>query len=179
MVYVFLAQGFEEIEALATVDLLRREKIDVTMVSISEHLEVTGSHDITIKADKLIEEINIEDADMLFLPGGLPGTYNLRDCEKLSEMLKLQYEKGKYIAAICAAPTILGGLGFLEGKNAICFKGFEEGLKNATIINQKVVVDSNIITARGMGASIDIGLKIVEIFKGKDIADALEEKIGY
>lgn len=179
MVYVFLAQGFEEIEALATVDLLRREKIDVTMVSINDNIEVTGSHAITIKADKLIKDINIEDADMLFLPGGLPGTYNLRDCEKLNEMLKLQYEKGKYIAAICAAPTILGGLGFLEGKKAICFKGFEEGLGNAVITNQKVVVDSNIITARGMGASTDIGLKIVEVFKGKDIADALEEKIGY
>lgn len=177
-VYVFLAEGFEEVEALTPVDLLRRAGVSVELVSVMDDIAVTGSHNITIQADKMIQDIT-EEADMLVLPGGIPGTPNLRACKALEEMIITYNEQHKYLAAICAAPTIYGEMGLLKGKKAICYPSMEEGLKDAVVTVEPVVADDNFITSRGMGTGIDFGLKLVEILCGKNAADTLAEKIVY
>ena len=142
MVYIFLADGFEEIEALAPVDILRRAEVDVKMVSINDKLEVTGSHGIAVHADVLLKEVS-EKADMLILPGGMPGTLNLQKCQPLCDMLK---KADGYVAAICAAPSVLGGLGLLKGKKATCYPGFEDKLEGAECVCDPVVVSGKTIT---------------------------------
>lgn len=178
-VLIFLAEGHEEIEALTVVDLLRRAKIEIETVSITGKREVTGSHKITSIADKLFDEADFENADMLVLPGGMPGTLNLEAYEPLMTQIKKFNAAGKYIAAICAAPTVFGRAGLLEGKKACCFPNMEGDLKGATVEYNKVSVDKNIITSRGMGTAIEFGLSIVETFEGKEAADQLAEKIVY
>jgi len=181
-VYVFFATGFEEIEGLTCVDLMRRADIDVTTVSVTGEHTVVGSHKIPVQMDKLFDEVDFGQAKMLVLPGGGPGTKNLEHCEEFEPLMKqidAFVKEGKAVAAICAAPSILGHRGHLNGKNAICFPGFEEQLMGATIVEQGAVRDGQIITGRGMGASVDFGLAIVEFFKGKEAADALAKKICY
>ncbi|WP_343209217.1 DJ-1 family glyoxalase III [Anaerolentibacter hominis] len=177
--YLFLADGFEEIEGLTVVDLLRRAGIDITMVSIQGDLKITGSHGIVVQADKLFSEIDPEDADMLILPGGLPGTNHLAEHEGLVKALKQFYKEGKMLAAICAAPGVLGMNHILEGKRATCFPGHEEKLLGAEYTGEKVTVDKNVITGRGMGASMEFGLEIVSHFKGKDAADKLAKSTQF
>lgn len=162
MIYVFLAQGFEETEYIATVDVLMRGGATVTTVAVDE-LEVTGTHGITIKADCVMEDADFSDGEMFVLPGGMPGTNNLMDCKELTDLLKDAYSKGKYIGAICAAPKILGSLGFLKGKDATCYPGFEEFLEGANVVDASVAHTDNIITANGMGSAIDFGLKLLEV----------------
>ena len=168
MNYVFLADGFEEVEALATVDVLRRCGIEVQTVSISYSEEVTGAHGIIVKADKVLDYSMLQDADFLILPGGLPGATNLRDCEALQEVLKQHAAKGGNLAAICAAPMVLGGLGLLEGKEATCYPGFEKYMIGAKPGSLPVVQDGNVIT--GKAFAFAFGLKIAEAIKGKDAA---------
>lgn len=170
MNYVFLADGFEEVEALATVDVLRRCGIEVQTVSISYSEEVTGAHGIIVKADKVLDYSMLQDADFLILPGGLPGATNLRDCEALQEVLKQHAAKGGNLAAICAAPMVLGGLGLLEGKEATCYPGFEKYMIGAKPGSLPVVQDGNVITGKGPAFAFAFGLKIAEAIKGKEVA---------
>lgn len=170
MNYVFLADGFEEVEALATVDVLRRCGIEVQTVSISYSEEVTGAHGIIVKADKVLDYSMLQDADFLILPGGLPGATNLRDCEALQDVLKQHAAKGGNLAAICAAPMVLGGLGLLEGKEATCYPGFEKYMIGAKPGSLPVVQDGNVITGKGPAFAFAFGLKIAEAIKGKEVA---------
>lgn len=168
--YIFLANGFEEIEAIAPIDILRRAGIEIETVSISNQKKVTGAHNIPIVADKLFSEINVAVDDFLILPGGMPGTSNLMAHKELNELLKKQHDAGKNIAAICAAPSLLGKLGILEGKEAISYPGFEKNLLGAKISDKTVVKSGNIITGKGPGVAISFALKIVEIIRGKNMA---------
>ena len=160
MVYVFLAEGFEEIEALATVDILRRCEIPVQTVSISENLLVTGTHGISVKADILKENLREDEADALVLPGGLPGADNLENCSFVTDLLKQKAQEGKILAAICAAPKVFGVLGLLSGLKATCYPGFEAKLVGAIVKPKNVVCDKNIITSRGAGTTHEFAYAI-------------------
>lgn len=177
MVYAFLADGFEEVEALMVVDILRRAGIETVTVSVSDNYEVKSSHNIVVRADDLIKDVDFDKAELIFLPGGIPGTPNLAACETLVANIKEFNNKGKRLAAICAAPSILGELGILEGKVVSCYPGYEDSLKGATYKREKVITDGNITTARGLGAAIDMGLELVTILKSKEEADSIAEKI--
>lgn len=178
-VCAFLADGLEEVECLAVVDILRRAEVEVTLVSISNHLEVTGSHNITIKADVLFKDAKFSNADLLFLPGGMPGTKNLGEHKELSDLL-LEFDKsGKRIAAICAAPSVLGTLHLLTGKTATCYPGFEDKLIGATRTSAGVITDKNITTARGLGFAIDLGLELVSLLEGNEMSNEIKSAIQY
>ena len=179
MVYVLLTNGFEEVEALTPVDLLRRAGVEVATVSVTGEKIVTSSHQVPIAADLLFEDIQNETADILVLPGGLPGSYNLRDHAGLAELLKSQYEAGRYVAAICAAPLVLGGLGFLKGRKAGIYPGMEAELIGAEVSYDLVSVDENVVTARGLGAAIPFGLELVSLLCGKEKADQIGKAIVY
>lgn len=166
MIYIFLADGFEETEYVATADVLLRSGVNVTTVSVCD-LEVTGAHGITIKADSLIDDTDFSDGEMFVLPGGMPGTNNLQNCEALIKILKDAYHNNRYIGAICAAPKILGELGFLNGKDAVCYPGFEKYLTGANVKNDGVVISGNIVTANAMGNAINFGLALISVL-GKD-----------
>jgi 4-methyl-5(b-hydroxyethyl)-thiazole monophosphate biosynthesis len=178
-VYIFLADGFEEIEALTVVDLLRRANIDIVTISMTGNMLVTGSHRITTVAEALFNNLDYSDADMLVLPGGMPGTKNLGEHPGLDALLKDFAAKGKKIAAICAAPRVLGTKGLLEGKKATCYPGHEEALHGAKLMREDVVIDSNIITSRGMGTAIDFSLAIIRKLKGAEEAKRISDQIQY
>ncbi len=177
--YVFLAEGFEEIEALTVVDLLRRARLKVETVSIAGTDMVTGSHAISVKADTKIEDVNLRQAGMLVLPGGMPGTKNLAECTELIEMLREFDETNRRIAAICAAPSILGELGLLKNKKAVCYPGNEEKLLGAEVLKEEVVTDGNITTSRGMGTAIPFGLELIKLIVSETEAGAMKNKIVY
>ena len=178
-VVVFLADGFEEVEGLTVVDLLRRAGAVVETVSVMGKLQIDGAHGIQVEADELFEKAFFDDAELLVLPGGMPGTNKLMDCEKLSEWLNEFARNGKYLAAICAAPSILGVNGLLEGKKATCFPGFEDKLLSAHYECKPVVVDGNIITSRGLGTAIEFSAAIITCILGEEAADSILEKIVY
>ena len=179
MIYMFLANGFEEVEALAPLDLLRRAGCDVTTVAVGGSDTVVGAHGIAVGAD--IPDTMFRDSkpEMIILPGGMPGTKHLDASRTVDAALRSAANTGAYIAAICAAPMVLGKRGYLQGKAAVCFPGFEEYLEGAILQPKgvKVAVDGKIITAVGMGAAIDFGLELVEVLKGKDVASALRTAI--
>ncbi len=177
--YVFLAEGFEEIEALTVVDILRRDNIVVQTVSITKEKTVEGAHRIPVVTDKLLKDIKLSDAALLVLPGGMPGTLNLKECEPLMDMVRQFAETNRRIAAICAAPTILGDMGILEGKAACCYPGMEGQLKGAKVSMEEVVTDGNITTSRGMGTAIPFALELVRIFDSETEAGALKRKVVY
>ena len=170
-VFIFLANGFEEIEAIAPIDVLRRAELDVVTVSISDCKTVEGAHGIKVKADQLFTETTFGENDYYILPGGLDGMLNLSVHEGVNELLRKQHSAGKKLAAICASPSVLGKLGILEGTEATCYPGFENKLTGASISTKSVVEDSNIITGKGPGVAIEFALKIVETLKGKAVAD--------
>lgn len=176
-VYVFLAEGFEEIEGLTVVDLLRRAKIETEMVSIMTTKQVKGSHGIEVSADSMFADHDYTDAALLVLPGGMPGTLNLGNHQGLCELLKKHYAEEKMIAAICAAPSVFGQLGFLNGRVATCYPGFESKLEGAIVCATKVAVDGTVITAKGMGAAIDFSLKLIELLVNKETADEISAGI--
>ena len=147
-VYVFLAEGFEEIEGLTVVDLLRRAGVETEMVSVMDGKQIKGSHGIKVTADSMFDDADFSDADILVLPGGMPGTLNLGNHTGLCEILKKHYEAGKMVAAICAAPSVFGELGFLKGRIATCYPGFESKLEGAIVCATKVAVDENVITSQ-------------------------------
>lgn len=176
MIYMFLADGFEEIEALCPLDLMRRASIDVTTVSIGGR-SITGAHGITVTADIADVAYNGADADMIFLPGGMPGTLNLASSDTVTLAIRDALKNDRYIAAICAAPSILGDMGLLNGKKAVCYPGFEDRLTGAEIPDKRVVLDGKILTAKGMGAALDMGLEAVRIFRGEKIAAELRHAV--
>ena len=176
---IFFAEGYEEIEALTVVDLCRRAGIQVDMVSVTDSLQVTGSHHIPVCMDKMLADVEFEALDMIVLPGGMPGTLNLEAVPTLMEQVKAFAASGKYIAAICAAPSIFGHLGLLEGKTACCYPGFEEQLAGANVTNNPCEVDGNIITSRGMGCAIDFSLKIIKELQNDDKASEIGRQIIY
>jgi 4-methyl-5(b-hydroxyethyl)-thiazole monophosphate biosynthesis len=182
-VFAFLTDGFETVEALAVIDILRRAEIDVETVSITGRIDVTSAQNINVKADSLFEDLNksdLESGDVLFLPGG-PGHKSYMESEKLLDMLRYHNEKGGRLAAICAAPSILGRLGLLKGRKAMCFPGFEKYLEGAEVVSApaRVVTDGNITTSRGMGTSIDLGLELVKLIKGENEAESLAVSTQY
>ena len=176
---VLLADGFEEIEALTVVDLLRRASVYVDTVSITYEYMVHGAHGINVQTEDLFDEVNFVEFDMIVLPGGMPGTTHLNEHSGVRRVVKDFAESGKYVSAICAAPSILGGLGLLKGKRAACYPSVEEKLSGAVIMKVPVVQDGNIVTSRGMGTAIDFSLKLVEILTDKVKADELAESIIY
>ncbi len=178
---IFFADGCEEIEGLTVVDLLYRAGIPCTKVSINDIPEVTSSHEVTFRTDTTIAELDFSEYDMLILPGGVPGTPNLRACDKLMEEVVSFHKEGKQIAAICAAPGIFAELGLLKGIPATCNPSRDDLLtENGAILKEnKVVVSGNIITSRAMGTAIPFGLAIVEHYLGRDTARALGENILY
>ena len=179
VVYAFLADGLEEVECLATADVLIRAGVKVKLVSITGKKEVKGAHGFGIHADTLLHEIDPMKADLLFLPGGMPGTKRLAAHGGLAALLKEKNAEGKRLAAICAAPSVLGGLGLLEGRRAACYPGFEEALTGAEVSFDPVVVCGNVTTSRGMGTAIPFALALTEQLAGKEKADALAKGIIY
>lgn len=177
LVYAFFAEGFEEVEGLTVVNLLKRAGIDVLTVSITDSNTVTSTHEITLKTDVKFSEIDIDKADVLFLPGGVPGTPNLAAHKGLVHALNKFNKENKRIAAICAAPSILGELGILEGKKVTCFPGFEDKLKGAINLKDKVVTDGNITTGKGLGAAMEFGLELIRILDNKEKADEIAKMI--
>ena len=178
-VCVLLATGFEEIEALTVVDILRRAEIDTIMVSVTGEKQVTSSHNITVLADKLFEEIDFTDVDMIVLPGGMPGTLNLEAHVGLMEQVDKFYSENKWMAAICAAPSIFGHKGMLEGKEACSYPDFESHLKGATVLRNEVCVAGRIITSRGMGTAIPFALEICGQLLGEEKAKSISLAIIY
>ncbi|MBQ1273062.1 MAG: DJ-1/PfpI family protein [Clostridia bacterium] len=170
MVYVLLADGFEEIEALAPVDFLRRCGVKVTTVSVSEP-SVFGAHGIRVIADKVLSDIDFSDGEMIVLPGGMPGTTNLDNFPQMTEILASVYDRGGYLAAICAAPSVLGTRGYLKGKEAICYPGFEELLSEATLSEKGVVRDGRIITAKSAGFAWQFGKVLAEVFVDQEVCE--------
>ncbi len=176
---IFFATGYEEIEALTVVDILRRAGEEITMVSITDERSVTSSHGVEVTMDKVLSEVNFDETDVIVLPGGMPGTKNLEACEALMEQVDAFVQAGKTVAAVCAAPSILGHRGHLKGKKACSFPTMESQLEGADVKQEPAVIDGNIITGRGMGAAIPFGLAILEKLQGKEAADAMGKSIVY
>ncbi len=178
-VIVPLADGFEEIEAITIIDVLRRAGIDVTTISVTGKLEVTGAHQIIIKADKLFDDVSFGETDMIVLPGGMPGSMHLNQHDGLREVIMEMKRQDKYIGAICAAPLVLGNMGILKGLHATCFPGFEKYLRDAILSEEGVVTDGKIVTGRGAGWAVPFALKLVEVLAGIDIATGIGRKMLY
>ena len=174
---VHLADGFEEIEAISIIDVLRRAGFHVTIVSMNKSMEVNGAHEITVKADVLFEDLDYDNIDMIVLPGGMPGAANLKAHSGLREQILNFNDSEKPMAAICAAPMVFGNLGLLKEKQATCYPGFEDELHGAIITGEAVAEAGNIITGKGAGVAIKFALKIVEKFNGREVADDLGAKM--
>ena len=178
MIYMFLADGFEEVEALCPLDILRRAGLEVTTVGVGGKDMISGAHGIVVQAD--IPDILYRDSapDMIILPGGMPGSTNLDESKTVDAALKVAHKKGAYLCAICAAPLVLGKRGYLEGKRAVCYPGFEELLAGATIAEGETVVrDGNIITAKGMGVAFEFGLQLVRALKDDETAERIKASV--
>ena len=175
MVYVHFAEGFEEIEAITVVDVLRRAGIETVSVSVTGDKTVRGAHDISVITDILFEDADYNSCEMIVLPGGMPGSENLFAHSGLTSAIKSFAEEKKYLAAICAAPMVFGKLGILKGKNATSYPGFEEHLAGAKATGGKIVIDGNIITSKGPGTSIEFSFALVGILKNKEEAARLRK----
>ena len=176
MVYVFLADGFEIIEALAPVDMLRRAKIDVKTVGVSSEI-VTSSCGVGVKCDMTIDEFDFYDVEAVVLPGGMPGTLNLENSSAVQKVIDNANNTNAFICAICAAPSILGHKGLLSGKKAVCFPGFENSLEGCEPCSEYVVTDGKFIPANGAGVCIDFGLEIVKQLRGGELSDEIRKSI--
>ena len=170
---VHLATGFEEIEAITIIDILRRAELNVVIISVTGDPLVRGAHQIPVTTDKLFADVNYESVDMIILPGGTEGAENLDRHNGLKSQIVNFHHAGKPIGAICAAPMILGHLGLLEGKNVVCYPGYEKELKGAKVGNTSAVVDGKLVTGRGIGAALNFSLEIVKMLSGKEKADKL------
>lgn len=177
MLYMFFADGFEEVEAIATLDVLRRAGIETVSVGVGSKT-VIGAHNIPILCDTITDKLEFNNSvDGIILPGGMPGTTNLMNNSTVNEFIDLCYKNGKLICAICAAPMILGRKGLLENREAVCYPGFEYELKGA-VLSEKFVCNSNgIITAKGMGCAVNFGLEIVSEIKGKELSDKIKSSL--
>lgn len=179
MVCVLLGTGFEEAEAIVPTDLLRRAGVRVALTAL-EGTEVTSSHGVTVKADMALADVDADRVDLLFLPGGLGGVESIQSCPAAMGLIRAVYDKGKYLTAICAAPTILGGLGLLNGREAVCYPGMEDGLTGAVVRKgQGVVEDGAIVTGEAAGSAFDFGLKLVELLKGPTAARQVKDAVCY
>lgn len=178
-VYVCMAQGLEEVECLAVVDILKRGGVEVELVSMGEELLVTGSHNIRIQADSLWSKDACDACDAIFLPGGMPGTAHLSEHKELGEMICKFHREGKLLAAICAAPSVLGKYHCLEGKKATCYPGWEDKLLGAEHVSDGVVRDGMVITGRGLGFAIDEGLELVAALVDRDTAEQVKAAIQH
>lgn len=176
MIYAFLANGFEEVEAIASVDVIRRAGIDIATVGIGSK-NITGSHGITVVCDLDEAQADIDNYDGLLLPGGMPGTLNLEKSQTVNKFLDKAFDTNRLICAICAAPSILGHKNMLVGRRAVCFPGFESELNGAVLTDAYVETDGNIITAKGMGSAVDFGLAVAEAVMGSEIAVKLKESL--
>lgn len=178
--YAFIADGTEEVELLAAVDLLRRAGVETVITSV-DGMTATSSHGVKITADGLICDFDFSDADLLFIPGGLQGSVRMGGCKELVSAIERQLGAGKRVAAICAAPAeVLGANGFMNGKRGICFPNHESKMKGATVVSgARVVTDGNITTARGLGCAIDLGLELISLLCGGDVASDIKKKIQY
>ena len=178
-VYEFLATGFEDIEALIPLDIMRRAGVDFKTVSVTGDRLVESAHGVKLEADLLIEEANFSDADLIMLPGGLPGATNLNAHEGVRRALVEQNARGKMIGAICAAPMVLGGLGMLEGKRATCYPGFEKYLEGAEYTNELYTVDGNISTGEGPAATLPYAYALLEALTDRQTADSIADGMMY
>lgn len=178
MIYMFLADGFEEVEALAPLDILRRASLNIKTVGVTGEF-VTGVHGITVKADTLIEEIDRNNIEALILPGGLGGTENMEKNKTVKELILYANKNKKLICAICAAPSILGKMGLLSGKKATCYPGFEDTFNGGEYIKESVVKCNNFITSDGMGSAFKFGFAITEELASYEIAEKIKEQIQY
>lgn len=177
---IFMAEGCEMIEGLAVVDVVRRTgEMEIVTIALGETKEVTSSHHVTFLADTLISDVNFEELDGIVLPGGMPGTLNLGADETVNAVIKKFAEEGKLVAAICAAPSVLGAAGILEGRHATCHPGFEEKLTGAICLEDAVVIDGHIITSRGMGTAVDFGLAIVWRMLDDEAVEKVKKAIVY
>lgn len=176
---IFLAEGFEEIEALTVADICRRCGLDVSLVSVTENSLVKGSHNIAVQADICFSQADFGSYDMLVLPGGMPGTKNLEAHGGLLEQVDAFYAGGKYIAAICAAPSIFGHRGIVKGRKACCFPGFESQMEGAEVTEGPVEISDHVITSRGMGTAMDFALAIAGVFCGGEKAQEMAETVVY
>jgi 4-methyl-5(b-hydroxyethyl)-thiazole monophosphate biosynthesis len=174
---VHLAEGFEEIEAISVIDVLRRADLEVMVVSVTGKTEVTGSHQIKVVADTLFEKVDYNQVDMIVLPGGIPGATNLDAHSGLKSMIRKFDSEKKQLAAICAAPLVFGNLGILNGKHAVCYPGYEKYLKGAEVLTIPVVESGNLITGRGAGVSMKFALKIVEKMVSPEKAEVLAKQM--
>ena len=174
-VAVHLATGFEEIEAITVLDVLRRAGIEVFLVSMNKESHVTGTHGITVLSDRLFEDVDYEQIDMIVLPGGIPGSTNLAVHEGLKQKISEFAGQGKYLAAICAAPMVYGQMGLLKGKAAVCFPGCETYLEGAEIAKENVVQAQNFITSKGPGTALEFSFRLVELLKDADTAEKLRK----
>ena len=181
MIALLLADGFEEIEALTPLDVLRRGGVDVKTVAVvgddAKNGFITGAHGITVKCDFTLSCVSPEDFDSVILPGGMPGSLNLDGSPFVDEILRFVQNEGGRIAAICAAPLVLGRRNLLENKRACCYPGFENELVGADVLFDGVVTDGNITTARGMGVALDFALELLSLYKGKTVADKVASSI--
>lgn len=179
MVYLLLADGFEEAEALVTADLIRRAGIPLTLVGL-DSLSVTGAHAITVAADQVLSDVAMEDMEMLILPGGMGGVENIQMNLFAQGMIQRAAEKGAYVAAICAAPTILAHLCLLDRRKAVCYPGMEDQMYSAVVQRDAhVVADGRFITGEAAGSVFEFGLKLVEVLRGKNSADQVKHSVHY
>ena len=176
MVYMFLGTGFEETEAIAPLDLLRRAGVEVKTVGLNGPV-ITGSHGIPVVADMEIHQLDVSDAEMVILPGGLGGVASIRGCGKAMEALRTVWQAGKYTAAICAGPTVLADLGIVDGRNATCYPGCEDGMGKANMVFCAAVQDGPVITGTSAGCAVPFGLKLIEALKGPEEARRIAEQI--
>lgn len=176
---IFMADGCEEIEGLTVVDIVRRAKMEIVMISITGKREVTSSHQVTFLTDALAAEVDYDTLDGIVLPGGMPGTLNLQADETVNKVIRQFAAEGKLVCAICAAPSVLGAAGILEGKCATCHPGFEEKLTGAKVEEKEVVVDGNVITSRGMGTAIPFALEIVRYFADDETVEQVRKGLVY
>lgn len=175
---ILFAPGFEEVEGLTIVDILRRANINTSIIGVEER-EITGAHDVTIKADKLLNEINSDEIDALILPGGAPGFQNLRKSETVLSLIKETDKKGKIVAAICASPSVLATAGILENKKATIYPGMEEEIQKGqgVLVDELVVVDGHIVTSKGPATTMPFALKLVELLKDKETSEEVEKGV--
>lgn len=178
-VYIFLADGFEDIEGLTVVDLMRRAEIDIETVSIKSSREILTSHGITMYTDLVFGKTDFSDADMLVLPGGMPGTKYLGEYRPLTDLLTEFYSRGGKIAAICAAPSVFAKLGFLKGRKATSYPSFMDKLEGAIAVEDEVVVDGNVTTSRGLGTAIPFALSLISQLAGEEKAEEIAKSVVY
>ena len=178
MVYILLGNGFEEVEALTPCDLLRRAGVETALVGVNG-IEIVGSHKITVKADLPLDAVNLENAEMMVLPGGLRGVASILNSKAALGLVKRAWEAGKYVCAICAAPTILAKLGILGDTPATCYPGKESEMGEARITDANVVCHGTVITGRAAGASVDFALALIDALKGREETQRIAKQIVY